>query len=473
MYNHTVRKGGDAVRRKQMVGLILAGIVLVAMFFVPEAEGLSRAGIHTIGMLLAFLILLIAESLPLTLTSFIILGLMPVLGVSVSFTDALSGFSNQVVFFTLASFGIAAAFTTTPLSRRILSALLSRFGNNIRSLLFALMLCNALVSSVVSNVPTCAIFMAIGLNLIEMYDDPAEKKRAARATMIAVSVATMVGGMMTPAGSSINLLAIGLLEEFAGRSIPFVLWMAAGVPLALAALPVAWWLIVRIHRPPEIDRSMVNRFIAGLDVPAHVTTAEVKVICITGAMLVLWILSSWFSQINVMVVGVLGTCLLCFPGIDTPKFSVFIKSISWDCFFLMGALLSLGAAMVSNGVSDWIISLMPALSLPLPLLIAFVTALLMLLLVIIPVAPSLVTIMATPMIAIATGAGVAPELTMLACGLFANDCFLLPLDTVTLLTYGTGHYSMLDMVKSSLPLQLVLIVLMSLWIPVVGKIFGL
>ncbi len=41
---------------------------------------------------------------------------------------------------------------------------------------------------------------------------------------------------------------------------------------------------------------------------------------------------------------------------------------------------------------------------------------------------------------------------------------LLPLDTVPLLTYGTGYYSITDMVKISLPAVLILCVMMSLWL---------
>ncbi|MDR0877522.1 MAG: anion permease, partial [Treponema sp.] len=215
--------------KKHIAGMGAAIFILIAMFFIPPSENLPVSGIHTIGMVFAFLVVLITEALPMMLTCLIFLGLMPLIGVSPSFSSALSGFSNQVIFFILASFGIAAAFTTIPLSKRLLVALLRRFGKSVKSMLFALMACAALISAVVSNVPTCAIFMAIALSFLELYDDPDEKKRAGRAFMIAIPVASMIGGMMTPAGSSINLLAISLLEQHTGITITFVQWMAAGI----------------------------------------------------------------------------------------------------------------------------------------------------------------------------------------------------------------------------------------------------
>lgn len=359
------------MKRKGIAGLVLALVCMAAAYAIPMPADLSRTGLVTIGMLLAFLLLLIFEVFPMVVTCFLFLGLMPLLKVVPTFSAALSGFANQVVFFILASFGIAAAFTEIPLSKRILKALMKTFGKDVKSVLFAVMLCAALLSSVVSNVPTCAIFMAIGLNFLQVYDDPEERRRTGRAFMIGIPVASMIGGMMTPAGSSINLLAIGLLEEFTGTTISFVQWMCAGIPLTVFALPVAWLLVVKVYRPAELGKGMVRRFAEELDVPQRITPKEGKV------------------------------------------------------------------------------------------------------LVIIPVAPSLVTIMVPPLVALAAGASVAPALVILACALCACNCYLLPLDTVTLLTYGTGYYSMTDMAKSTLPLQIWIVVIVSLWLPVVGKLFGI
>jgi sodium-dependent dicarboxylate transporter 2/3/5 len=280
--------------KKHSIGIGIAVFIGAAMFFIPGSENFTVAGIRTIGLSLAFLIVLITEALPMMLSCLIVLGLMPLLGVTASFAGALTGFSYQVVFFILASFGIAGAFTTIPLSRRVLIAILMKFGKSVRSMLFAMMACTVLRSSIVSNVPTCAIFMAISISFLDLYRDPEEKWRTGRAFMIAVPVASMIGGMMTPAGSSINLLVIGLLEQHTGQTIPFVKWMAAGIPLTLMVLPITWVLVCRVYKPAPMSPRMVKDFINSLDVPEKISPAEIKTLIITGIMLVLWILSSWF-----------------------------------------------------------------------------------------------------------------------------------------------------------------------------------
>jgi sodium-dependent dicarboxylate transporter 2/3/5 len=268
-------------------------------------------------------------------------------------------------------------------------------------------------------------------------------------------------------------MALQQLYEYNGTTITFVQWMAAGIPIAVVALPVAWWLILKIHKPAEISPEMVKSFINNLDLPKKISKPEINVLIITGVMLVLWILSSWFRGINIMVVALLGTCVYCIPQLKTLKFDTFVQSIGWDSVFLIATVISLGDLMRSNGVSGWISDNLPVLNVATPLLLAFAALIFFAMLVIIPVAPSLVASMSLPLIMLAVNAGVSPMLIALVVAICGCCCFLLPLDTVPLLSYGKGYYSIKDMFVSSLPIQIFLIIIMSLWLPVVGRAFGM
>lgn len=460
------------MKSKEIIGIIVSAIILIGSFLVPEKGILTHAGIITIATLISFLVMLVTEALPLIVTCLIFVGLMPVIGVSPSFGSALSGYSHPIPYFLIASFGIAAAFTATPLSKRILLVLLKVFSRNVKSMLFAVMMCALLVSSVMSNVPTCAVFMAIGLSFLELFENSDDKKRTGRAFMIGIPIATMIGGMMTPVGSSINLLAISLLEEHTGQTITFVQWMLAGIPLALILLPIAWWRITIIYRPAEINPDMLKKFASTLEVPKKMDYPEKKVIVLMLVMLTLWVLSSWFRQINVMVVALLGCTVLFMPGMKILEINKFMKENSWTSFFMMGTVLSIAQAMITNKVSDWIVSLTPSLNVSTIMLTGFTAAAVFVLLIIIPVAPSLVAIIAYPVISLATGAGVSPAILMITTALCAGNCYLLPLDAVPLITYGKGYYGMTDMARSTLPLQIIIIILVSIWLPAVFKVIG-
>lgn len=460
------------MKKKQRWGIILAILVIVTSQFIPTIGELTETGIKTVGLLLAFLAMLVTEALPVIVTSLIFCGLMPILGVTNGMGDAFSGYSQPIVFFTLASFGIAAAITTSPLSKRILRRLMRKLGKDIRSALFIMMLCCTLMSSLVSNVPTCAIFMVISLNFLDLYKSESDRRRTARAFMIGIPVASMIGGMMTPAGSSINLLAISQLESLTGQTITFVQWMCAGIPLSIALLPLAWFLVCKVYKPVNVAQEEILNFVETLEIPGKMGKKEIKVVVIILLMLGLWIVSSWVKAINVMVVAVLGCCVMFLPKIEVLDLDVFLKENSWDAFFLVGTVLSISTAMINNGVSAWIAEALPAMDVSTMLFIAITAILIFVTLVIIPVATSMIPIMAAPLVAISMGAGVSPVLVLMTAALCACNCYLLPLDTVTLITYSKGYYSMTDMAKSTVFLQFAMIILCALWLPLIGSLFG-
>ena len=461
------------MNKKQLFGIVGAVLVLIVSMCLPAMGDISQVGMRTVGMLAAFLILLVTEALPVVVISLMFCALMPLLGVVPSFGKALSGYAEPIVFFTLASFGIAAALTTIPLSRRILRSLLRAFGKNVGQVLLSMMAACALLSSIVSNVPTCAIFMAIALDFIKLYDNDQDRRKTGRMFMIAIPVASMIGGMMTPAGSSINLLAMSQLEQHAGMEITFVQWMMAGIPLTLVMIPLAWWIMCKVYKPAEVTVEQVKSFIGSMDIPDKMDSKERKVCAITVIMLALWIASSWIKGINVMIVAMLGCCVMFLPGVEVLDVKTFLRENSWDAFFLVGSVISIAKAMIDNGVSAAIANAIPAMNVSLPVLLAFTAVLIFLTLVIIPVATSMIPIMAVPLIAIATGAGVNPALIMLAAALCAGNCYLLPLDTVPLITYAKGYYSMTDMAKSTAFLQIAMVILCAVWLPLVGGLMGL
>lgn len=465
-------KEKTSITKKELTGAIAACAVLIVSLCLPANAYLSVIGIRTVGVLIAFLIMLVTEALPVVVTSMIFCGLMPVLGVTESLGEALTGYSEPIVFFTLASFGIAAAMTTIPLSKRILRMMLKAFGRDIKSVLLAVMIACAVFSSIVSNVPTCAIFMAISLEFLKLYDNEEDRKRSGRTFMIAIPVASMIGGMMTPAGSSVNLIAISQLEKYNGTTVPFVQWMCAGIPMAIVLVPLAWFLMVKIYKPAQVSRQSIERFVDTMDIPEKVGQKEIKVMIIVCAMLVLWISSSWISMINVMIVATLGCCIMFVPGVEVLDVDTFLHENSWDAFFLVGTVLSISTAMINNGVSDVIAGLIPSLDVSTMALIAFTAVLIFVSLIIIPVATSLIPILAPALITVAVNAGASPVLIMMTAAICACNCYLLPLDTVALITYGKGYYAMTDMVKSTIFLQLAIIILAMLWLPVVGGLFG-
>lgn len=463
------------MKKSQIIGLLLAILILVGMNFLPTSETLTIGGRNTLGILFAMIVLLITEPIHIGVTCLLSVPLLFFFKAVPAVGGALSGFTNPIVFFVLVSFGITRALTKTPLSNRLLKALIKVFGKNVKRVLFAVMLTAAVISSVISNVAATAMFIAVILGFLQIYKKEEDRKKTGKAFMIGLPVAAMIGGMMTPAGSSLNLVTLGFLKDLTGSTVTFLEWMVVGIPVFIVMLPIAWFIVLKMYPVVEIPEKDIMEYVKSLDVPEKMSAKETFVLFLMVGMLTLWILSSWFPIFNITVVAIVGFGLLFIPGFEIITWDEFIASISWPAFFLVGSIITVGGALIANGVSTWLVTSFFPESINLPTLgIGFVAALIVfLMLVVVPVAPALIPLLSAPFVGLAVSGGISPVFLMMILGLAVSNCYLLPLDTVPLLTYMTGYYKMQEMPKATVFIQLALAVILAVWVPVALGIVGL
>lgn len=409
----------------------------------------------TIIYVLLFITMIVFDVLPIMLTCFLVLGLLPCLGLVSSLGEALVGFSNPVVAFIVASFGIVLAMSNTSFVGRAMKKFLSGNSTDADKLTWKMMMCTSIMSSIVSNVPTCVLFFSIAKKMLGAI--PEEKQRAiAKKWMIGIPVSSMIGGIITPVGSSVNILAMSLLEEQTGMKISFVQWMAIGLPVALIAVPVCWLLLRRLDTNIELEKQETTRMIDELTKCEITGDSDIKALFYIGAMLILWIASSWISSLNVIEITVIGCAAMCLPGIGVINIDEVIESVNWKSVILLGTVLTIGTLFTRNHV----FSLFPCdaiqqFSYQKPHIVIYVMAAFITfgLLVVIPVAPSMETFWIPLALTAFCSNGVNPILLTVLIAICACNCYLFPFDTVFLVTYGSGFYSLKDLFKVSIPLQ--------------------
>ena len=211
--------------------LLWALAAALAIALAPTPEGLSPEGQRLAALLVGAIVLWATEGLPIGITGLLVLVAQPLLGIE-NLRVAFQGFASPVFFFVLAMFCIAAAITGAGLERRFAYWLLGRAGTDSRRVVIALMLGAAATSTIISDVPACAVFMVIGMGVVTRVGVAKGESNFAKAVMVGIPIGALIGGVATPAGSSINVLGIHLIEEHGGVRIPFLDWMALGVPMA-------------------------------------------------------------------------------------------------------------------------------------------------------------------------------------------------------------------------------------------------
>ncbi len=463
----------DPGGRKSTLGIVAAVAAAAILLALPGPDGLPPEGRRLAALFLLSLILWVTEAIPIAVTSLLVLALQPVFGVA-TLPAAFAGFMSPVFFFVIAMFCIAQAFISSGLDRRFALWLLTRAGTDSRRVLFAFLAGTAALSTIVSDVPCTAIFMAIALGLFERMGLRPGESNFAKSVMMGIPIAAFIGGVGTPAGSSINILGLGFIEQYGKVTVPFLHWMAIGLPMVVILIPVAWWALVRCY-PPEIAtiggmeevRTEQSRL-------GPIRPPERKVLVVLGTMLALWIASTWIKQLDVALVALLGAIAMFLPGIRLFTWKEAERAIGWEVLLMIGGVTSLGAASGKTGLAQWIVeaSLGGLGQGAIVGIIAAISTFTAVIHLVLPIGPVIVAVIVPPIVLLATGSGHSPALFALPVVFTASCAFLLPLDAVPLVTYSKGYYRMLDMVKPGLVITAAWIALMTAMMALLGPSLG-
>lgn len=454
-------------------GLLAAVAAAALILALPAPEGLSVEGQRMAALFAVALILFVTEAIPIAMTSVLVLMLQPLMGITDTIQQAFTGWLTPVFFFVLVMFIVAQAVSVTGLARRFALWLLALAGTDSRRVIWVFVIGTGMMSLIMSDVPACAIFMAIGLGIIDKLKlEPGS--RFAKALMIGIPIGALIGGVGTPAGSSINLLGLDQLQQATGITVVFVEWMAIGMPMVIILLPLAAWIISRFYAPEVATIGSASEIEADRRAMGPMSPQELRVAMILALMVVLWILSTWYAVFDVYLVGIGGAVAMFLPGINVLNWKQAQAGTGWDALLLVGGVTSLGNASRATGLAEWMVnSSLGGIADWSPLwVIALISAFTVVIHLALPINPVIVTVLIPPLAILAEQTGVNPALYALPVAFTASCAFLLPIDAVPLLTYGKGYYKMLDMLVPGVVLSVLWVVLMTVLLRVLGPLLG-
>jgi solute carrier family 13 (sodium-dependent dicarboxylate transporter), member 2/3/5 len=459
--------------RMDILGLVGAGLAMAIVLLLPTPQGLPPTGQRLAAVFAASIVLWVTEAIPIAMTAVLTVGLQALLRIN-PLQVAMTNFMNNVFFFLIVMFTIALAWTKTGLAKRFALWMISKGGTDTRRVLFIFMLGTALISTIMSDVPSAAIFMALALGIFERLKLKPRQSQFAKAVMIGIPLGSYIGGIGTPAGSAINILALSLIERGGGPRVPFLHWMAIGIPMMLIMLPIAAWVLLKFY-PPEMksigDIEDIKRDLRQL---GPVTANEWKLIFIMSAMIALWILSTWFPAFDITLVGIGGATLMLMPGFKLFTWDEINQNMGWDSILMAGGVISLGVASTTSGLAKWLVAstLTGLQDWSVLWVVAAISAFTIVAHLLVPVNPALVAVMIPPILILAMSVGQNPALYTLPVAFSTSCAFLLPLDPVPLVTYSKGYYRMTDMFAPGLVLSVVWAIVMTALFMFIGPLLG-
>lgn len=461
---------------KNVVSLLIAAAIVALSYALPAASGLSNEGQTVLGILFAGIILWITEALPLPATALLVLILMPLLGVC-SFNDAYAKSIGSTAYFLMGTFAFTVALDATSIPTRMVAFVLKHAGTDSKKVLLGFMLACALLSTVMSDVAACGVFISVGKRLLELNNAEKGKSRLGKAIMIAIPWASYAGGAASMAGNGVNVLTVNFFDELFGVQITFVQWMMLGIPTAIILLITSWIVVCVCFKPEAVSQESVDMTFEEVGKLGKLSSPEIRTIVIITLAMVCWILSSWIPVLNTAMVAIAAMVLFAVPGSSTLKFDELLKRMNWGVILMIMCIMSVSSFVVSTGAGEWIVNTVVAavpVEVRTPLvLLAVVSIIGAITHNVVPVGPAVAGILAFPLGTIAQQFGISMTTMLMTVAWMSSFSYMLPLDCVPILTYTTGYYKMSDMVQTGIVPTLVSIVLAVALLPLLCIVFGL
>lgn len=466
------------MKPKQIIGLIVAIAIVVLSEFISPPEGLSREGLLSISVMAFALILWICDTFPLAVSALLAIALIPILGLA-KLSTALGAFGNTSVFFLIATSAMTVILLKTSIPTRMINWLIGWSKGSSKKFVFGIVLLSTGLSAIMSNTPVVLAFIGLVMPLLKAMDAKPMKSNMGRDLMMGLTCGAMIGGMATPCGTAINILAMTQLQQATGVTITFLQWMIVGVPVAIIMMLVAYFALVIIWKPEPIPETAIKQLKESVGEKQKLTGYEKKTLLIIGGMFVCWISSSFLPVIDITVVAIIGATVMCFPYpgegpmLDWKEFEA---AVPWNVVIVFGSVNVYALPFTQSGAATWVANTfvgatggmnMLALALAFALFMVALNA-------VFPMGPAVVGLLCAPMALVAVAGGIiSPAATSFICAFASGATFVLPISMVYLLTLDTGYFGWGDVAKHGIIPSVGMVLVCGLIVPPLCVLLGL
>ena len=417
----------------------------------------------------------ITEAIPIPVTSLLPLVLFPLTG-GLDLKLTASSYGDKIIYFYMAGFFLAIAMEKWNLHKRIALNIINVVGYNKKSMVLGFMIATAFLSMWLSNTSTSIMMLPIGIAIISQvsFKKNILNSNFGKVLMLGIAYSASIGGFATIYGTPPNLILLSNIEEYFNLSIDFFSWFIMAFPLSCILLFICWYYLVNFSFDLSSLSNVSKKTISSKIKELGKIKYEEKAVLLIFIVFILGLLSKQFisefiPQIDDTIIAIsIAIFLFLIKSSDGEnnliEWSDGVK-LPWGIILLFGGGLSIATAMKSSGLALWIGEL--AYNIDSLDLILIVLIIVMIVNFLTEITSNLATVsMLLPILAsISISLGIHPYIIMVSATIAASCAFMLPVATPpNAVVFGSGYLKMTDMVKTGLVMNVISIVIVSLYV---------
>ena len=417
----------------------------------------------------------ITEAIPIPVTSLLPLVLFPLTG-GLDLKLTASSYGDKIIYFYMAGFFLAIAIEKWNLHKRIALNIIKVVGYNKKSMVLGFMIATAFLSMWLSNTSTSIMMLPIGIAIVSQvsFKKNILNSNFGKVLMLGIAYSASIGGFATIYGTPPNLILLSNIEEYFNLSIDFFSWFIMAFPLSCILLFICWYYLVNFSFDLSSLSNVSKKTISSKIKELGKIKYEEKAVLLIFIVFILGLLSKQFisefiPQIDDTIIAIsIAIFLFLIKSSDGEnnliEWSDGVK-LPWGIILLFGGGLSIATAMKSSGLALWIGELAYNIdSLDLILIVLIIVVIVNFLT---EITSNLATVsMLLPILAsISISLGIHPYIIMVSATIAASCAFMLPVATPpNAVVFGSGYLKMTDMVKTGLVMNVISIVIVSLYV---------
>jgi sodium-dependent dicarboxylate transporter 2/3/5 len=466
--------------RKQSTWLLISFAVF-CMLLIANPFALEVKAQKAVACAALMVILWVSEALPMPVVALMPLVLFPIMGIA-DISESAAPYANPAIFLFMGGFMIGLAIEKWDLHRRIALNVVKAAGTSGSRIVLGFILATGFLSMWLSNTATTMMMYPIAMSVIQVLEKNTSQQRAmqnmATCLMLSIAYSSNFGGIATIIGTPPNVAYTAFLQKQYNYTFQFAEWMTIGLPISLLLMLSLFLLMTKVlyRQQPANDAFMHNLIDQEIQQLGKMSTAEKRVLAVFLMTAFLWIFkdilnASLHTRFDDNMIAMLGAVLLfIIPSNDMKGTGKQLlewtdtSKMAWGILLLFGGGISLATQLEKAGIIKslglWMAG--SAGSNQFLLILVITTVSIFISEILSNVAQ--VIVFAPVLAGMADALKIDPLLLATPMVLAASCASMLPMGTPpNAIVFASGRLTLKDMVKTGFVMNLISIILITLF----------
>lgn len=461
---------------------LITGLLLCLFFFFVNPLALAFKAKLVLAIAALMISWWVLDAMPLAVVALVPLVLFPLLNIS-PLKEVTKSYSDSIIYLFMGGFFIGIAIEKWSLHRRIALGIINITGTNGDRIILGFIIATGFLSMWLSNTATTMMMYPIAMSVIHVIDSHNKEntgvKNFSLVLMLCIAYASNFA-VGTIIGTPPNVAYVNYIQEKFSYTVGFTDWMIVFTPLTIVLLFMLYWVLVKLLFPNKIKHSAEGKSYIRTELKAlgKLSAPEKRVLLVFIGTVFLWITKDIINSLQKMIIlddtiiAMMGAItLFIIPSgnknaareerlLDWPD----TKKMAWGILLLFGGGIALAKALEDVKLMDQLGAYIASYATDNIFLMILIVTTISVFLSEVMSNVAQVIVMAPVISSVAVALHMDPLLLGIPMTLGASCASMLPMGTPpNAIVFASGHIKMKDMLKAGFVLNIICIILITLF----------